>query len=66
MVKMSREMVTGAGKAFKRAKYLTISARWRPSQVVRERIAAPFYLVRLQGPPPFFLFRIRLLDKTKQ
>jgi hypothetical protein len=29
-----------------------IGAIRRPTQVVRERIATPFYLVRLQGPPP--------------
>ena len=29
--------------------------KWRPTQVVRERIATPFYLVQLQGPPPYFL-----------
>ena len=33
----------------------TVSERhllWRPTQVARERIATPFCLVRLQGPPP--------------
>ena len=25
----------------------------RPTQVIRERIATPFYLVQLQGPPPY-------------
>ena len=34
---------------------MTISLKWRPTQVVRERIATPFYLVQLQGPPPYFL-----------
>jgi hypothetical protein len=29
--------------------------KWRPTQVIRERIATPFYLVQLQGPPPYFL-----------
>jgi hypothetical protein len=26
--------------------------KWGPTQVVRERIATPFCLVQLEGPPP--------------